>query len=234
MCSSCIRSFSLLLMLGGLSAQASAPTWALPHAQSLVGSSVELGGGTALFPQGGLGLARVAADHAISTQLGAQFSAHEWVNGSQANERFLIGGLRYRLALSAQTAIAPFAQVVLFDGASPLDRRLTLRSGLAWHRTLKRFELDVALPLIGGKSFITHPTSPGFSWLGPLDLLLATEAGVTWTGWAKQRVRVGLMGALLRVSYRYQIGTQWVSAQAASMGSHSLALLGWGVSWKRN
>lgn len=232
MFSSFTRSFSLLIAASwGATAVASGPTWALPHAEHTSHPSLELNAGYAQFPQGGLALARVDLEAPVTDKLSGALIAHQWMALGQLNQRFFIGSLRYRMDLTAQLAIAPFVQSVYFDGGGALDRRLSARSGVAVQRAGKNWLWDLSIPVIGAKSFTTHPTDSSWSLLGVLDLLLATETGITWAGWHKHRVRLGLAGTLVRLSYRTTIKNQKVNAQLASMGSHSFLLGGWETSW---
>ena len=232
MFSSCIRSFSLFFAASwGATAAASGPTWALPHAEHIDQPSLELNAGYAQFPQGGLALGRVDLEAPVTKNLSGALIAHQWMALGQLNQRFFIGSLRYRMDLTAQLAIAPFVQSVYFDGGGALDRRLSARTGLAVQRSGKNWLWDLSIPVIGAKSFTTHPTDSSWSLLGVLDLLLATETGITWVGWRNHRVRLGLAGTLMRLSYETTLKKQRVNAQVATMGSHSFALLGWQKSW---
>jgi len=234
MYSSCIRSFSLTaIFLCGSLAAATGPTWALPHAQLVAEPTLELSGGYAQFPQGGLAVARFDFESPIKYGVYGSLMAHEWLALGQLDERFVIGGLRYPIALGSKTQLAPFVQSVYFDGSSPLDRRLTARAGVALQNIVNDWSWDLSLPLVGAKVFPVHPSDSTWSWLGPLDLLLATEAGLTWRGWTNHELRVGLMGALIRLSYKTMVRQQVITAQLASMGSHSFFLLGWEKSWSR-
>mgnify|MGYP001428207459 CR=1 FL=1 len=232
MFSSFIRNFSVLF-IGVCSATAGAggPTWALPHAQEITRSTLELNAGYAQFPQGGLALARVDVEAPITKHLSGSFIAHEWMALGLLNQRFFVTGFRYRMDVSKQLALAPFVQSVFFDGGGALDRRLTVRSGLAVQRRSVNWALDLSIPIIGAKNFPTHPADTSWSPLGILDLLLATETGITWTGWTNHELRLGIMGTLVRLSYRTTIKDQPFNAQFASMGSHSFLLIGWETSW---
>ena len=227
-----IRSFSLFIAASwGVTAVASGPTWALPHAHEIDQTSLELNAGYAQFPQGGLALARLDLETPVTKNLSGALIAHQWMALGQLNQRFFIGSLRYRMDLTARLAIAPFVQSVFFDGGGSLDRRLSARSGVALQHTGKHWLWDLSLPIIGVKNFPTHPTDSSWSMLGTLYVLLATETGVTWAGWNNHAIRLGIMGTLTRLSYRTTIKNQKVNAQLASMGSHSFLLIGWEKVW---
>ena len=232
MFSSFIRNFSVLFIgFYSAAAVAAGPTWALPHAQEINRSTLELNAGYAQFPQGGLALARVDLEAPITKHLSGSIVAHEWMALGLLNQRFIITGVRYRMDVSKQLALAPFVQSVLFDGGGALDRRLTARSGLAVQGRTTNWALDLSIPIVGVKNFPTHPTDTRWSPLGIFDLLLATETGITWTGWTNHELRLGIMGTLVRLSYRTTIKDQRFNAQLASMGSHSFILVGWEKSW---
>ena len=232
MFSSFTRNFSLFIAASwGATAAASGPTWALPHAERINQPSLELNAGYAQFPQGGLALARVDLEAPVTKNLSGALIAHQWMALGQLNQRFFIGSFRYRRDLTDQLAIAAFVQSVYFDGGGALDRRLSARTGLAVQRTGKNWLWDLSIPVVGAKRFTTHPTDSSWSLLGVLDLLLATETGITWAGWQNHHIRLGLAGTLVRLSYRTTIKNQKVNAQLASMGSHSFLLGGWEHSW---
>ena len=231
MCSLSIRSLSVFVALISATASGSGATWALPDAQAVESSSLELGVGYAAFPQGGLGLVRAALTAPLGDRVSGSLIAHSWHAPGLPHQRFAIGGLSYRRALNPSVALAPFIQSVLFDGGGALDRRLTARGGLAIELTSRRWRGDLSLPLVGVKSFVSHPIDRSLTLLGVFDRLLATEAGVSWPGWRDQTLRLGLAGTLIRIHHQAMIFGQQITSQVATMGSHSFGLIGWRILW---
>ena len=219
MCSLSIRSPSVFAALLSATALGSGATWALPDAQAVESSSLELGAGYAAFPQGGLGLVRAALTAPLGDRVSGSLIAHSWHAPGLPHQRFAIGGLSYRRALNPSFALAPFIQSVLFDGGGALDRRLTARWSGDRGSPHGAGRVTCRSP-IGLKSFVSHPVDRSLTLLGAFDLLLATEAGISWTGWRDQTLRLGLAGTLIRIHHQAMIFGQQITSQVATaMGS---------------
>ena len=129
MCSLSIRSLSLFAALFSATALGSGATWALPDAQAVESSSLELGVGYAAFPQGGLGLGRGALTAPLGDRVSGSLIAHSWHAPRLPHHRFAIGGLSYRRALNPGLALAPLIQSGLFAGGRAPHPRLTALAG---------------------------------------------------------------------------------------------------------
>jgi len=226
MCCFSTRAASLLLALWAASAQASSPTFALPHAEA-VPNQLEISAGAAPFPQGSIGLIRVQGSLGLPQQISLTLTAHEFISGIQPNERFAILGLSRPFRWSKKGRIAPFVQSVFFSGLTPMDRRLALRTGLAFAGGGPRIRWDASVPMLGLIARPGHPRQTGVEAMGPLDVLLSTELGLTLGSKGPQALRLGLAGTLARLTYRHQVGAGQGVVNLASMGSHSLLLVGW-------
>jgi len=226
MCCFFTRVASLAAVLWAASAEASSPTFAVPHAETIP-NQLELSAGIAPFPQGSIGLIRLQASTALPQQINLTLTGHEFISGIQSNERFLMLGLSRPFGLGKKGKIAPFLQSVFFAGLTPLDRRLALRAGLAFAGGGPGLRWDTSLPLAGLVARPGHPREQGFEAMGLLDVLLSTELGMTLGARGPRSLRLGLAGTLARLTFRQKIANGHAVVNLASMGSHSLLLAGW-------
>jgi len=192
------------------------PTYNLPNAANLDdGIQVSVGTGVAALRAGPLPSVRLTGSY-TKDRLTAQMSSTTYFG--QNTEGFDIVGLRYQVISTEKFRLAPFVMAVEHRGPSDLDYRVTGRMGLAYEKGKGRLRLDGSIGLVGVQSF-PYVTEQQFSFMTPLDTLLASETGLSLQLNENHWVRMGLMGPLPSLSHVWRKEKLAIKTTGGTMGT---------------
>ena len=215
----------LLLFVCGLwfgSLAQAAPTYNAPSVRHADAGSAELAAGPGLVIVNGSVApgARLAGQWAPVDRFALQGSLTGYFPTSP--EVFALLGFRYALVDKPGFAFGPYTMFGYHHAGAPLDQQLRGRLGVALDTGGEVFRFDLSLALVG-VVWQTHPdVKQPVGLMSVAETLFGSELGLSWRLHSTSVLRVGLLGSLPSVSYRFEQPAWFAEAMAASIGRVTL------------